>query len=67
MKKQIGLNVFLIHKNNHDNIKITFNITQSYIPVQFIKSFCCIEAEKRVKKKFVGTFNFNPRGKKGVL
>jgi hypothetical protein len=39
----------------------------SYIPVQFIKSFCCIEAEKRVKKKFVGTFNFNPRGKKGVL
>jgi hypothetical protein len=25
MKKQIiGLNAFLIHKNNHDNIKITF-------------------------------------------
>ena len=39
--------------------------SQSYIPVQFIKSFCCIEAEKRVKKKIVGTFNFNPRGKKG--
>jgi hypothetical protein len=41
--------------------------SKSCIPVQFIKSFCCIEAEKRVKKKCVGTFNFNPRGKKGVL
>jgi hypothetical protein len=25
--------------------------SQSYIAVQFIKSFCCIEAEKKVKEK----------------
>jgi hypothetical protein len=41
--------------------------SQSYIPVQFIKSFCCIEAEKKGEEKIVGTFNFSTRGKKRVL
>jgi hypothetical protein len=38
---------------------------QSYIPVQFIKSFCCIEAEKRVKKKLQGRLILTQGGRRG--
>ena len=39
--------------------------SQSYIPVQFIKSFCCIEAEKRVKKKLQGRLILTQGGRRG--
>jgi hypothetical protein len=45
MKKQIGLNVFLIHKNNHDNIKITF-IKQPNVLIKSLK----LVISKRKKK-----------------
>ena len=39
--------------------------SHSYIPVQFIKSFCCIEAAKRVKTKLQGRLILAQGGRRG--
>jgi hypothetical protein len=44
---------------------VAYKVRHAYIPVQFIKSFCCIEAEKRVKKKLQGRLILTQGGRRG--